>query len=65
MSGKMNSSASIKHYTKDELELENFELVDQVLELLNTHELWDTDGTYTFTNGERWAEFKPEGDEDD
>jgi len=56
------AQASLKHYTKDELELENFELVDQVLELLNTHELWETDDTYTFTNGERWAKFRPEGD---
>jgi hypothetical protein len=53
---------SIKHYTKDELELENFELVAIVLELLDTHELWEPDDTYTFDNGERWSKFRPEGE---
>lgn len=38
-----------------DLEVENFDLINKVKELLNTHKLWGPDGTYTFKDGERWA----------
>lgn len=40
------------------LEVENFDLISKVLELLNTHDLWGDDDTYCFTDGERWAKHK-------
>ncbi len=51
---------SVNTYTLEDIELENFELLSCTLELLNTHDLWDDDGTYTFANGERWARFNPD-----
>lgn len=41
--------------TRKELERENFDLIAKVHELLDTHGLWEDDGTYTFQDGERWA----------
>ncbi len=38
-----------------DLEVENFDLINKVKELLNTHKLWGPGGTYTFKDGERWA----------
>jgi hypothetical protein len=48
-------NSKLKHYTKAELERENFDLVAKVTELLDDHDLWSDDGTYTFKDGERWA----------
>jgi hypothetical protein len=42
-------------YTKQALEVENFDLIAKVKELLHDHDLWGPDGTYTFKDGERWA----------
>lgn len=47
----------IKH---ESIEQENFDLVAKVLELI-TIIGWDDDDTYTFSDGERWAKFDPEG----
>jgi len=45
---------TLKQYDGD-LDMENFDLIAKVKELLNTHQLWGPDGTYTFKDGERWA----------
>jgi hypothetical protein len=42
-------------HTKQSLEIENFDLIAKVKELLHDHKLWGPDGTYTFKDGERWA----------
>ena len=52
----------LKDYGED-LDLENFDLIAKVIELLTTHNLWNPDDTYTFEDGERWAKFET-GDED-
>lgn len=49
---------------KEDLELETFDLIAKVIDLLDTHELWEPDGTYTFKDGERWARLDI-GDEDE
>ncbi len=56
-----SNNTKLKTYTRRELDMENFDLIAKVKELLNTHNLWDPDGTYTFEDGERWA--KLEGEE--
>ena len=42
------------------LEQETFDLIAKVVSILTTHDLWNEDGTYTFTDGDRWARFEPE-----
>lgn len=51
------SGAKLKDYgiTYQDLQIENFDLIAKVRELLNQHQLWGPDGTYTFNDGERWA----------
>jgi hypothetical protein len=44
----------------EHLDVENFDLIAKVIELLDTHDLWEPNGTYSFKDGERWAQFKPE-----
>jgi len=46
--------------SRRDLEIENFDLIAKVKELLNTHKLWGPDGTYTFEDGERWAKLEGE-----
>jgi len=46
------------------LDEENFDLIAKVKELLNTHNLWGPDGTYTFKDGERWAYLEEQDNED-
>lgn len=46
-------------YIKD-LEMETFDLVAKVIELINVIG-WNDDDTYTFKDGDRWAKFDPEG----
>ncbi len=53
----------LKEYTTQDLEIETFDLIAKVKELLNTHNLWGPDGTYTFEDGERWAKLEGEDDE--
>ena len=43
-----------KHYSSNELEQENFDLVAKVIELINVIG-WNPDDTYTFKDGDRWA----------
>jgi len=52
-----SGKTKLKDYgiTKKDLEIENFDLIAKVNELLNEHELYEPDGTYTFKDGERWA----------
>jgi len=45
----------------ESIEQENFDLVAKVVELINVIG-WNDDDTYTFSNGERWAKFDPEGE---
>lgn len=42
-----------------EIERETFELVALVTEILNEHDLWGPDDTYTWKDGTRWAKFDP------
>lgn len=46
-----------RQYIKD-LEMETFDLIAKVIELINVIG-WDDDDTYTFEDGERWAKFDP------
>lgn len=48
---------SAKDYIK-ELEMETFDLIAKVIELINVIG-WDPDDTYTFKDGERWVKFDP------
>lgn len=50
--------------TKKDLEIETFDLIAKVKELLNTHALWEPDGTYTFKDGERWAKLEELADDE-
>ena len=56
----------LKNYgsTRKDLEVETFELIAKVKELLHDHNLWGDDGTYTFKDGERWARLDIEGDDE-
>lgn len=57
VSGASKSSTSkLKVYTQRELEMENFDLVAKVLWIINIAGLWSEDGTFTFPDGETWAE---------
>jgi hypothetical protein len=40
-----------------ELEMETFDLIAKITCLLETHDLWEDDKTYTFSDGDRWARF--------
>lgn len=42
-----------------EIERETFELIAQVIEILNEHGLWGPDDTYTWKDGTRWLKFDP------
>jgi hypothetical protein len=54
----------LKDYDPDgkDIGIENFDLIVKVIELLTTHSLWEPDGTYTFEDGERWANIKEQDD---
>jgi hypothetical protein len=41
-----------------ELEMETFELIAKVIELVNIIG-WDEDDSYTFEDGEKWHKFQP------
>ena len=43
-----------------ELEMETFDLIAKLTSVLAMHNLWDDDGTYTFPDGDRWARFDPD-----
>ena len=53
--------------TKDEyileLEMETFDLIAKITSVLTTHRLWNDDGTYTFKDGDRWARFDPDNEQ--
>jgi hypothetical protein len=50
-------AVALKEYgtSRAELERENFDLIAKVKEILTAHNLWGPDNTYTFNDGERWA----------
>ena len=54
--------------TKDqqikELKMETFDLIAKVVSILSTHDLWEPDNTYTFPDGDRWARFEPEQEQE-
>lgn len=54
--GNGSPKTKLKDYgiSRKELEQENFDLIAKVRELLHTHDLWEDDDTYTFSDGERW-----------
>ena len=58
------STAALHKYDPDgkDIATENFDLIAKVIELLTTHSLWGPDGTYTFDDGERWANIKEHND---
>lgn len=47
-----------KRYIK-ELEMETFDLIAKVIELINVVG-WDDDDSYTFKDGEKWNKFNPD-----
>ena len=47
-----------RNYIK-ELEMETFDLIAKITSILCQYELWNDDGTFTFTDGDRWARFEP------
>jgi hypothetical protein len=49
--------------TDRELNMECHDLIARVIELLTSHDLWGPDGTYTFKDGERWAQLEDEENE--
>jgi len=57
-----SNGTSLTNYSgsRRDLEMENFDLIAKVKELLTTHNLWGPDGTYTFEDGERWAKLEGE-----
>lgn len=54
--------------TKDEyihkLEMETFDLIAKITSILKIHDLWEPDDTYTFPDGDRWARFEPEQEQE-
>ena len=46
----------------ESLDVENFDLIAKVVWMINEYPGWSEDGTFTFPDGETWAEFNPEGD---
>jgi hypothetical protein len=42
--------------------METFDLIAKIVSILKEHKLWGPDNTYTFTDGDRWARFDPEGE---
>ena len=44
--------------------METFDLIAKIVSILKKHELWDDDGTYTFPDGDRWARFEPEQEQE-
>lgn len=47
-----------------ELEMETFDLIAKIVSVLKEHDLWGDDGTYTFKDGDRWARFEPEQEQE-
>lgn len=54
--------------TKDEyileLEMETFDLIAKIVGVLKDHDLWGDDDTYTFKDGDRWARFEPDQEQE-
>ena len=59
---RRSNGTLLKEYS-EHLDIENFDLIAKVIELLTTHDLWEPDGTYTFEDGERWARLEELEDE--
>lgn len=47
-----------------ELEMETFDLIAKLTSVLKEHNLWGPDGTYTFPDGDRWARFEPDKEQE-
>lgn len=47
-----------------ELEMETFDLIAKIVSVLKEHDLWDDNGTYTFKDGDRWARFEPDQEQE-
>lgn len=47
-----------------ELEMETFDLIAKITCILEAHDLWEDDSTYTFSDGDRWARFAPDVEEE-
>ena len=45
-----------------EQEMEVFDLIAKVIEVIKDNSLWGEEGEYTFNNGEVWHRFDPEYD---
>lgn len=54
---RRSNGTRLKEYD-EHLDMENFDLIAKVVELLTTHKLWGPDGTYSFEDGERWAKLE-------
>jgi len=46
------------------LEMESFDLIAKIVDILTTHKLWDDKDRYTFSDGDRWARFNPEQEQE-
>ena len=53
--------------TREELEeeirqqdMERFDLIAKVIEVIQSHSLWGSDDEYTFKDGEVWHRFDPD-----
>ena len=46
-----------------ELEMETFDLIAKITSILHDHGLWNDDDTFTFRDGDRWAKFEPQVEE--
>lgn len=53
-----SNGTRLKDYTAKELDMENFDLIAKVIYLISINDLWSEDGTFTFPDGETWAELE-------
>lgn len=55
---------TLRDYNSDgkDIAIENFDLIAKVIWLINIYPGWDEDGTFTFPDGETWANIKEQND---
>jgi len=54
----MNKKEMIEHIKEQDMEI--FDLIAKVIEVITDHSLWDGDDNYTFNDGEKWSRFDPD-----
>lgn len=54
----MNKPAMLEHIRQQDMEI--FDLISKIIEIINEHTLWGVDEEYTFKDGEVWHRFDPD-----